>query len=111
MSRYRDFDAAVGELEAIEFTVKGKRYVLEEDPPCDTILRLLAEGKINDPAESVTILESILGKGRLDEMRADGIGLTQLALLSEWLMEQMGFSAASATANALSSEVEASGNG
>jgi hypothetical protein len=111
MSRYRDFDAAVDELEAIEFTVKGKRYTLEKDPPCDVILRLLSEDRINDPSAVPEILESILGKGRFDEMRQAGLGLTQLALLSEWLMEQMGFSAVGATANALGAEVEASGNG
>lgn len=111
MSRYRDFDAAVEGLEAIEFTVRGKRYTLEKDPPCDTILRLLAEGRINDPTATTEILESLVGKDQLDSMRADGLGLAQLALMSEWLMEQMGFSVVGATASAVSADLEASGNG
>lgn len=91
MSRFRDFDAAIAELEPIEFVVKGVRYTLDEDPPCDAILKHLAAGTINDPRYTVEILESIVGAERLAEMRANGMGLAQLGMFSEWLMAQMGF--------------------
>lgn len=111
MSRYRDFDAAFADLEPIRFKAAGHEYTLDEDPPCDVILRVLAEGRMNDPVASIEILESVVGAERLTKMRADGLGITQLAMLSEWLMEQMGFSAVGATALAVGAESGDSGNG
>lgn len=94
MSRYRDFDEAVAELEDIEFTVRGRRYSIPGDPPGGKILELLASGRISEASAAGEVLTSLLGKDNYEQMIEDGIGLTQLGMLTEWIMQQLGFSAA-----------------
>lgn len=115
MSRYRDFDQAVDALEPITFTVKGRNYEIAGDPPVAPIMKLLAEGRISadmrqtDPKAVNEVLEALLGKTSYEQMLDDGIGVTQLQMLSEWLMEQFGFGEVLADVNAR--EAEAEGNG
>lgn len=113
MSRYKDFDEAVADLDPIEFTVKGRRYSIAGDPPCDPMLRALAEGKSTDPRANLEILEAFVGEDNLKQMREDGMGMAQLALLQVYILEQLGFGAEQAfkVLNEDAEEADPAGNG
>lgn len=90
-SRYKDFDAAVAELEPIRFTVGGHEYTVAE-PPAGLILRLFRNEYVDfeDPAAVVTLLESVLGKATYEILLDRGITLTQLQMVARWVLEQAG---------------------
>lgn len=104
MSRFRNFDAAIAELDPIEFEIAGKRYNLGVDPSCDRILAMLAEGRVTssfrpvDGAATIELLDALMGKENLNQARADGMGISSLSALLDWLVDEIIFAGAATEA-------------
>lgn len=92
MSRYKDFDAAIAELDDIRFTFGRKEYNLGADPPVAPMLELMAEGKdIEDPSQARDMLASIMGDDNVGQLLDDGLGIKTMSDLVDWLMGELGF--------------------
>lgn len=88
--RYKDFDEAVAALDPIQFKVRGRDYRLEEDPKASTILTLLKDGAMDDPSQAPDLLIELVGETNYAQLLEDGVSLTQLVMLAQWIAEECG---------------------
>lgn len=94
-ARYRDFDAAIGEDEALPIVImlKGREYTLTADLPAAVVLgqlrHLTEEGTL--PTQYVPEwLTALVGQENMDMMLLDGMSWKQLESLTQFLLEEYG---------------------
>jgi len=97
VSRFKDFDQAVDDLEPIRFKVNGREYVVDPDLPGLPIMQMLADGKVDltdpssaSPTVALDLLKAILGDEQFEFMQKDRVGVRKLTAVSKWLSEQVG---------------------
>ncbi len=90
-TRYRDFDAAVAELEPIRFRIAGRDHTLKSEPSAKALLTIWdADDDELNVEESRRIIIEIIGQETYDQILSDGATLTQVFMLCRWLVEQSG---------------------
>lgn len=90
---YKDFDAAVVEDDALEFTMMGKNYTLSAQLPAKVILtqmRHMDETGVVPTSVIPEWLEALLGKDILDELLNKGATWPALEELLNWLLTKYG---------------------
>lgn len=97
MSKFRDFDQAVDDLDPITFKVNGRDYSVDPDLPGLPIMRMIAEGEVDltnpaavPPSVAFELLKEILGEEQFSQLESDRVGVRKIAAISQWLAEQLG---------------------
>lgn len=85
--RYKDFDAALAELEPISFKLNGVDYVLAKEPEAKVLLQMLSGDIDEDDVEKV--LKEFLGAELYGRVLDDGATFRQLKAVCVWLGEQL----------------------
>ena len=92
VSLYRDFDAAVDEVEEITFKVAGRVYTLPGKVPARVVLKFFRRqsGKVSvsNMADMVEDwLKALVGSENFETMLDDGVDLDTLVELTVWLLD------------------------